>query len=476
MDFLPHVLLSLFLGFVARLIFNLRLDRKWARAAKELGLEFQSSAWFKQSHISGRLDSFEITMLRGRYHPLTSADLTVNGDERLNSRLRLHPRSGRSNFLEEADGEEVLVGDASFDAQVRIHGDPSIVFAILNHETRTAVLNLLKDGTAWVSRGLVHVQIDSKAERDRIVSSIRAAVHVATLLALPEEAVASALAAIALTDPMADVRQRSKEYLLRVLSNCSRTTLRFVRGQHYPFSEPVLRRAAEVETDFDPYLRMLGAIVLGGDSGLNGLRRIVEDRSAPESVRCCALIAFVGRSTWDNVAPTIRFVLSTDKQQILTVAVWAVGIAQDDRPIARVHELAETAGEGLATAIAQTLKRLGKTESEPTLLALLNHSSEAVRVQAAEALSTVGTTRSVESLLRISSESGSADLKSTAHSAARRIQGRLGDVEAGQLSLLEPVGEVGSLSLATQQGELSIIGTGLGQVSLERATQVAKRS
>ena len=142
-------------------------------------------------------------------------------------------------------------------------------------------------------------------------------------------------------------------------------------------------------------------------------------RDSPDTVRCCALVTLVGRGSWNSVAPTILSALSSNAEPLLVVAVWAIGLARDAQMLDRVSELAVGASDALAIAVAQTLKLIDRTESEPTLIALLDHSADEVRVLAAEALSSVGTTRAVEPLLRISDGPSSSYFKSTAHSAIR---------------------------------------------------------
>jgi len=469
-------LLSVPVVYTAKLIYDRRVDAKWARAAKELGLEFQSSAWFKQSCISGRLGSFEIVILRGQHHKMTSAQLTVNGEERIDPRTLMHASGHRPGVLQQLIGEKIVVGDSAFDARLHIEGDNTRVCAVLNHQTRQVVFDFLEQYAAWVSSGMVHVELGLNADSDRVVAVSRAAVHVATQLVLPAEAVAQALAANALADPVPEVRLRNQECLVRLMSKFSLTALRAVRSEDYPLSDVVLRCAEAAESDSDPYQRLLGAIVMGGQRGLIGLQGIVEDRAAPETVRCCALVTLVGRSNWTSVAPTILSALSSNAEPLLVVAVWAIGLARDAQMLDRVSELAVGASDALAIAVAQTLKLIDRTESEPTLIALLDHSADEVRVLAAEALSSVGTTRAVEPLLRISDGPSSSYFKSTAHSAIRSIHGRLGDVQAGQLSLLDPVVSMGALSLATEQGGLSLASSEQDRGSLHVVDQVRAKS
>jgi HEAT repeat protein len=115
-----------------------------------------------------------------------------------------------------------------------------------------------------------------------------------------------------------------------------------------------------------------------------------------------------------------------------------------------------------AVSFAHTVDRIGSPEAEPGLLSLLGRASDAVRTAAAGALARVGTVRAVEPLLALTSGLLTApSLKRAAREAVERIQGRLGDAEAGRLSLVVPAEEAGSLSLAGAEpepaGELSLL-------------------
>lgn len=63
---------------------------------------------------------------------------------------------------------------------------------------------------------------------------------------------------------------------------------------------------------------------------------------------------------------------------------------------------------------------------------MLEHDADEVRIAAAKALGKMDTTRAVEPLLLVQGKLLS-EVKTTAQQAARTIQGRLGDAEAGRL-------------------------------------------
>jgi HEAT repeat protein len=98
---------------------------------------------------------------------------------------------------------------------------------------------------------------------------------------------------------------------------------------------------------------------------------------------------------------------------------------------------------------------LGDARAEPHLIELLRHADEKVRMAAAAALGIVGGIQAVEPLLPLTKGLFNGDLHAAARDAVRRIQSRLGDVEAGRLSVAA-AGPEGALSVSGEGGELSV--------------------
>jgi HEAT repeat protein len=116
--------------------------------------------------------------------------------------------------------------------------------------------------------------------------------------------------------------------------------------------------------------------------------------------------------------------------------------------------LLPTTDPALAEALATALGQLGDTRVEDELLRLMSRDSIRVKRSAAAALGNVGTARAVEPLLLITS------FPETARNAIRRIQARLEDAEAGRLSVAAQEPPVGGLSVALEEGALSVASGG----------------
>jgi len=94
------------------------------------------------------------------------------------------------------------------------------------------------------------------------------------------------------------------------------------------------------------------------------------------------------------------------------------------------------------------------------LIQLLSDSSLEVQHASAESLGAVGSVAAVAPLLPLAGGLGRAQLRQAARAAIGRIQSRLGEVEAGRLSLAEERPLAGAVALAdasaVRVGELSL--------------------
>lgn len=89
-------------------------------------------------------------------------------------------------------------------------------------------------------------------------------------------------------------------------------------------------------------------------------------------------------------------------------------------------------------------------------MALLSHAVAEIRGAAARALATAGTIRAVAPLLPLTEGLLHGDVKEAAREAIRSIQARLGDAEAGRVSIAPVESSAGAVSLAGAGGEVSL--------------------
>jgi hypothetical protein len=301
-------------------------------------------------------------------------------------------------------GEGVQLGDPLFDASVS--GPARKVLALMNRSAREKLAGL----RVQVERGRLRYQASSRIwDSGKIADMVGRLVDVAKCLVLPPGGEEHAIAGNAIADPAGAVRQRNMRFLV----------------ERVPGSPETLRAAVAVQGDADPELRLLAATVLDEDRALEILRGIVKDGGAPGSIRVAALEK-----------------LNALRDPLL------LGVAS---------AAAASADAGLARVAARTLVSLGDSASEPALIALLAHESAEVRMEAADGLARTGTVLAVEPLLQLTKGApASTALKEAARAAIHAIQSRLGEVEAGRLSLAAQDEHDGALSLASEGGEVSV--------------------
>ncbi len=118
--------------------------------------------------------------------------------------------------------------------------------------------------------------------------------------------------------------------------------------------------------------------------------------------------------------------------------------------------LATSKDDEVCRAVAEGLATLADPRAEQALVQLLSRPADGVRCAAARSLGRVGSIAAVEPLLALTKGAlFGGEAREAAREAVRRIQERLGDADAGRLSLAEPGGE-GALSLAEPDGALSL--------------------
>jgi HEAT repeat protein len=182
---------------------------------------------------------------------------------------------------------------------------------------------------------------------------------------------------------------------------------------------PAAREASQAAlASPDAELRFLGARYLG-EQGLAHVREIVESEAVPADLRLEGLVHYV------LVAPV--------PEAFALIARVGGQLAEAELPV--------KAGEPLA--------KVDDATREPVLLQLLALAPVRVKVAAARGLGRIGTVAAVEPLLahRDGTES-SGELRQAAGEAIAQIQARLGDVEAGRLSVAAPAAAAGGLAVA----------------------------
>jgi HEAT repeat protein len=292
-------------------------------------------------------------------------------------------------------GEDVLLGDAEFDAGAHVEGPEDQVLAALREPARRAVLPLLTGHRATVKDGVLRVELHGVVDGELVRRMLAGMAETARALCVAS--VPEALADGARVDPNPEVRLRSLQVLLRTWR------------EH----EAAKRAAHAAIIDANPRARLAAARLLADEQAAVALRQLADDATVPAEVRVGALETLLELRP-DFLAEALR------------------GWAADE-------ELAETAARAFGT--------LGDSRAEPVLLGLLSHPRPAAREAAVLSLGQVGTIRAVEPLTALAA---SGPLRAAAREAIRRVQARLGDAEAGRLSVAPERGAAGAVSLPAE--------------------------
>ena len=301
-------------------------------------------------------------------------------------------------------GQEIEIGDHSFDGTFLIEGPMPQVLALLDAEMRRLIGQANSEGRLEISGGVLQVEDLSDKEVPGVLPLL---LDLARRLSLPVD-VPRRLAENARQDPEPGVRLRNLLVLARELP-----------GE--PGTVEALRTAC---SDSSPQVRLRAAQELGAEG---------------------------------------RDVLLSLTESLEDDAVSAAAVAILDRtlPFEHMKSILDRALEGRRTQTArvclEALGRSGDTEAaETVLLQALQREEADLRLAAANALGRVGSAAAVLPLQETAEGSWlDLEIRRTARQAIAEIQSRLQGASPGQLSLAPSEG--GQLSLASSEA---------GQVSL----------
>jgi hypothetical protein len=361
------------------------------------------------------------------------------------------PSTALAKILE----QEPLVGDPAFDRLAYLNGQPDLLQAILDSETRLVVSRLLRGmaGETWMDPIAPIVVRDGALtaffRHDdpemlvlKLPAVLGALVNSARQLTHPGD-IAGRIAANLRREPEATARLRDIEILL---------------GAHRKHSatHAALREACN---DADENVKLAAALGLGRE-GRPTLIEIARAESTSDPVAARAIAALRKHLGKESTLAILGRSLRRRQLRSAHACVTALGqLGGSDvvEPLAKV--LAVEAGE-LAVAAATALGSCGGSGAEGTLLAALQREELDVRLAAVKALGQMGSAAAVPALKdageRGPGEFFGSELQRTVRQAIAEIQSRLSGASPGQLSVAE--GSAGELSLADEdlRGRVSL--------------------
>ncbi|MFZ5477632.1 MAG: HEAT repeat domain-containing protein [Myxococcota bacterium] len=315
------------------------------------------------------------------------------------------------------EGPDHHTGDPLFDEEVYVNGPPARLAAALDPQTRRVVQRFVLAFEGRVSEGRVRIAVP-EAGRASLPQLLDLCVEVARRLAVPPEEEAERLREIARHDPIAAVRTGALTTLAR---------------HHATVAERVAR---EMITDAAPEVRLEAACV-AGEAGLEHLLDLVAWESAEPAVRVRALDHLAGSPLAPHLRPYLPKIRACPVPSVRAAALMATASAGEDGALRILLRHANAVDPGEVAAATRALGALGDPAAEAPLIALLGHAVADVRIAAVEALARVGTVRAVEPLLEVAGGVLPGAQRRAVRAAVAAIHVRLGDVEAGRVSMAD---------------------------------------
>lgn len=343
-------------------------------------------------------------------------------------------------------GALVKTGDATFDETIDVEGAATVALALLDADTRTALISAANDRRFRVEDGALHVELGGAShDAAEIVSIVERMVTLASHLAPGGKTKRERLLGNATADPGAGVRRKNLERLI----------------DDHPTAPETRRACQQSLVDADASIVLLSARALGAD-GRPALEGLLVDSWQSAEIRLAALDSLDATGDRERVVLLAQRLLDATEPELRTRAIVILGGARHRASGARIAALVESvAGAGAHAeeeAIAGALGAMRDPASEPALLTLLGRETPAVRVAAAAALGACGTTAAVEALrTAMGGHFLDRHLHAVCGTSIAAIQARAEGAAAGQVSIAE-ADEAGKVSLAAITGALSIKG------------------
>jgi HEAT repeat protein len=446
--------------------------RAWQEAARELGLRFtRSRATYPQTEwqIEGVINGVPLRAeYRNRMQQTGNVRSTVpmvviytGRESGIPRSLVVHADSLGRAMSRLVDGRDEKIGDKSFDELVELPALDAYACAALSSAARKGLTGLVEQGGEVRQGVLVYERI---AERDHnrawLVQEVRFLAQLARRLSVTPSELHQRLTENAVADPSHEVRL---------------TNLRHLADPGTRTPAPLLAATARKLLS-DPHVpvRLLAAAQLGAEADPT-LLGVASDRTLPLPRRVEALTA-IGLRRPAGLDALLTKLLAQGPLELTCLALTTIGAQQLDTLSPAVVECAGSEHEAARIAAAWALGALSPCR-EDVLIRLLGDSSSDVQCASAESLGRCGSITAVEPLSAVANRLTRPQLRQAARAAIGQIQSRLGDVEAGRLSLVadDDRGQLALADAATPGGELSLLEGSEDPVVVDPALPTARR-
>jgi HEAT repeat protein len=352
------------------------------------------------------------------------------------------PRVPRGiSFAKEGGGDEdILTGDPVFDDMVEVHGEPSLVLALLGKDLRPAVADFVdKGGSLRSGRFRCHARLE--LSEDQIPDLVRMTLGLAEALTSAEKGgICPRLARNAADDPLPEVRRLN---LLELHNKFTAT-------------REALATSRAALADTSPWVRLAAARFLRAE--VETLEALVRDGQVPDEAAAEAVTLLAARLAPERAGPLLMDVLTSHTGNAQRQAIEALGALRHRPALGPLIVVLQQGDPRTAASAALALGALGDPDAETGLLAVLGRTDADLRLAAARALGHLGTVASVAPLLALQESRGlDTAARRAIGGAIARIQSRLVGAGAGQLTVASAESESGRLSLAgSETGALTL--------------------
>ena len=421
----PGLLAGSGLFYVWRLIIEQRRAGDRRAVAERVGLA--SVRAFPASTVTGTHGRLGVRMQS--FATLRSGTRVVIEGVARGFQLRREDRS------EPAPPDAVRIGDPPFDAAIVLAGPVPLVRALFDAETRALARDLCGLGLWWAVRfGELVVDLpEPLGLRSRLTPPLlERFLAFAARLREPVQ-VETRLVEVAGSDPVPAVRLAALQTLTSQAS--ARAAIR------------TAHRAAH--GDSDPALRLAGALALGS-AGVPVLHALAADPDARDQVSASAIAGLGGMMTFERVRPILDAAVAAGRVQTACAALRVMGRGGAKEAAIITAVLARTEGALAVAAVEALGDTLAPVAEAPLVRSLAEDLPRAVA--AARSLARLGTARAVPELMTAEGRGG--ELGRAARQAIASIQSRLTGATPGQVSL------------ASGTGELSVVESADGRVTL----------
>lgn len=374
----------------------------------------------------------------------------------LDSDLTLRRESAEPELRDVFGPAELQLGDERFDDAVYMRGSAETLRAVLDVETRGAVLEALGGGlrVAGTSHTLpADVSLrDGRLEArfpplkasdapDQLAGALKTLVALARRLQRPADPVGR----------IATNTEREPEWRVRL------ENLRLLAHEHprHPATREALKRCCQDERG---EVQLVAALGLGGSEAKPVLLDIATREWSGDREAARAVAALGEELPAERAQSILSHALRTRRHLTAKACLESLGRLGRPELIEPLEKVLAVDGGELGVVAARALGSSRLPAAEAPLLEALGSASPDVRLAAAEALGSAGTPGALLRLKELAAAPGvEPALRRAARQAAAEIQARLPGASPGQLSLAE--GDAGQLSLAGQDptGRVSLV-------------------